>query len=165
MSMTWSPKIAMTKKEIDTFLAKAKVARVATLRNDSTIHITPIWYKWDGAYFWFILGKGERRRQHITNLRRDPRLSVIIDVDVRAEKRSLKPGAQAVVIRGKAELFEDEKTQKQFVAKWAKRYFGPAGAKLVDPILQDGKPGMNRVVVKVSPDKIIAWDFLKLEKS
>lgn len=153
----------MTKKEIDSFLSKKLVARTATIRDDGYPHVTPLWYRWDGDYLYFILGAGERPRQHIANLRRDPKISVIIDRDPRPERGPPDvTDAQGVVIRGRAELLTDEKTQVDIVRKLLRRY---GFAKYVDAVLQDGKPGKNRVIAKIKPEKIIAWDMRKLRKA
>ena len=32
-------------------------------------------------------------------------------------------------------------------------------------VLEDGKAGKNRVVVKIKPEKIIAWNFVKLNQA
>lgn len=161
MSLTWSPKVAMSKEEIDLFLNKPLVARVATIRKDGYPHVTPLWYYWDGRDFYLILGAGERPRHHIANLRGNNKITVVVDTDTRPETKTLFE-AQAVSIRGRAQLMTDEKTQVDIVSKLIGRYgFGSA----VQAVLEDGKPGKNRVVVKIRPEKIIAWNFLKLNQA
>ncbi len=151
----------MTEKEIDSFLSKPLVARVATIRDDGYPHVTPLWYHWDGGHLYLILGHGERPRHHIENLRRDNKVTLVIDRDVRPETKTLFE-AQAVSIRGRATLLTDEKTQVDIVSKLLKRYgFGSA----VKAVLEDGKPGKNRVIAKIKPDKIIAWNFEKLDSA
>jgi len=158
MALTWNKQNAMTKAEIDNFLAEKLVARVATLRKEGTIHITPLWYSWDENALWLILGK---KRQHVNNLRRNPTISIMIDKDVRPQEGNLKPGAQAVLLRGKAQLFTDDKTQVEATTTLLTRYLGSKGKNYVEVAIQDGSPGKNRVVVKLKPDKIVAWDFAK----
>lgn len=162
MSMTWAPRVAMTDREMNAFLNEKNVARMATIRPDGYPHVTPLWYAWDGRYLWFILGHGERPRQHIRNLRYNPRVAVIIDRDERPRAGDLTPGAQGVLIRGRAELMTDDQTQREVSFKVLSRYGTKFGAAL-EAVLQDGKPGMNRVIARIKPDKIYAWDFLKLE--
>jgi nitroimidazol reductase NimA-like FMN-containing flavoprotein (pyridoxamine 5'-phosphate oxidase superfamily) len=148
----------MSKDEIDSFLKRPLVARVATNRKDGYPHVSPLWYHWDGEYLYLILGHGERPRHHITNLRGNDKVTALIDRDVRPETKTLF-AAQAVSIRGRAKLLTDEKTQVDIVTKLLERY-GFGGA--VQAVLEDGKPGMNRVIARIKPDKIIAWDFEKL---
>ena len=161
MSLTWSPGLSMGKEELDSFLGERLLARVASVRPDGYPHATPIIYLWDGEALWFILGNGERPRQHIGNLRENPKLCVIVDRDTRQE-RGGGQDAQGVTIRGVATLSSDEELQEEVVTKLMRRYYGSEGDARVDRVLQDGKPGRNRVVVKVEPEKIISWDFRKL---
>ena len=155
----------MSDSEIDRFLNQKLVARAATIREDGYPHVTPLWYYWDGQYLYFILGAGARPRQHIANLRRDPKITVCIDRDTRPEVGPKRDpglrGAQAVLIRGRAKLLTDVKTQVDITRRVLGRYgFG----KYVDAALEDGKPGKNRVVAKIEPEKIIAWNFEKYAK-
>ncbi len=154
----------MTKEEIDDFLNGKNIARVATIRRDGTIHMSPLWYYWDGAHIYLWLGSGERPRQHIRNLERNPNISVLIDRDVRPEVGSLEPGAQAVLIRGVGRLIRGSDMQVEVGRKILTRLFGPEGEKYLEGALGDGRTGMNRVVVEVEPTKIIAWDFRKLQR-
>jgi hypothetical protein len=70
-----------------------------------------------------------------------------------------------VTIRGVVELSTDEDLQEEVSRRIMRRYFGDGGDANIDVLLQDGKPGKNRVVVKVKPEKLSAWDLRKLEGS
>jgi PPOX class probable F420-dependent enzyme len=164
MSFTWAPRVAMSKEEIDSFLRQKLVARLTSIRPDGYPHTTPLWYDWDGEALWFEVGAGERPRQHIRNLRRNPKLCVIIDRDARPEHGGVFD-AQGVVIRGTVELSTDEALQEEVARKVLRRYLGDEGEQYVDEMLQDGKPGKNRVIAKVKPESIFAWDFRKLQSS
>ena len=69
--------------------------------------------------------------------------------------------AQGVVVRGTVELSTDEKLQEEITEKAMRKYLGSEGEQYVDAVLQDGKPGKNRVIAKVKPEHIVAWDFRK----
>ena len=73
--------------------------------------------------------------------------------------------AQGVVIRGTVELSTDETLQEEVTRKVLRKYFGNEGDQYVDLMLQDGKPGKNRVIAKVRPESIFAWGFRKLQES
>jgi hypothetical protein len=73
--------------------------------------------------------------------------------------------AQGVVIRGTVELLTDEALQEEVARKVLRRYLGAEGDQYVDEMLQDGKPGKNRVIAQVKPENIFAWDFRKLQGS
>ncbi|MEM3031423.1 MAG: pyridoxamine 5'-phosphate oxidase family protein [Nitrososphaerota archaeon] len=163
-SYTWSPEVAMTEKEINEFLNGKHVARVATIRPDGAVHMSPLWYHWDGRNIYLWLGAGERPRQHIRNLESNPNITVLIDRDARPEIGSLEPGAQAVLIRGRGTIIRDAKMQVEIGRKILTRLFGADGENYLQGALGDGKPGMNRVVVRVEPNKVVAWDFRKIPK-
>jgi PPOX class probable F420-dependent enzyme len=158
--LTLGPSVAMSQAEIDSFLKQKLVARFTSIRPDGYPHTTPLWYVWDGEVLWFLLGAGTYPRQHIRNLRRNPKLCVVIDRDARPEHGGLVD-AQGVVIRGTVELSTDEKLQEEVTQKVMTKYLGNEGEQYVDAVLQDGKPGKNRVIAKVKPAHIVAWDFRK----
>lgn len=152
----------MSAEEIDGFLGQKLVARLTSIRPDGYPHTTPLWFVWDGEALWFELGAGERPRQHIRNLRQNPKLCVVIDRDVRPEQGGVFD-AQGVLIRGIVELSTDEALQEDVTRKVLRKYFGSDDDQFVDAILEDGKPGKNRVIAKVVPESMAAWDFRKLE--
>lgn len=56
-------------------LESAAVAFVSTIGHRGEPQTTPLWFLWDGDVVWFSLVEG---RQKLRNLRRDPRLSVVV---------------------------------------------------------------------------------------
>ena len=161
MSMTYSPKTAMTPKEIEKFLAGKHVIRVATIRKDGSPHVSPLWYYWDGAYLWLVLGRGAHPRAHINNLRRDPRMEAVIDIDLRLTRGS-NADCKGVLLRGKVELSENPKLQREMTEKILRKFLGSKGARFTNGALADGAKGLNRVVVKMKPDIILGWDMRRL---
>jgi PPOX class probable F420-dependent enzyme len=154
----------MSKEEIDSFLQQKLVARLTSIRPDGYPHTTPLWYVWDGESLWYELGAGARPRQHIRNLRRNPKLCVTIDRDARPEHGGVFD-AQGVVMRGTVELSTDEALQEEVMRKVLKKYVGDEGERYLEVLLEDGKPGKNRVIAKIKPEHIFAWDFRKQQGS
>jgi hypothetical protein len=60
------------------------------------------------------------------------------------------------------ELSTDETLQEEVSRKVLTRYLGPKGERYLDDMLQDCKPGKNRVVAKIIPEHMSGWDFRKL---
>jgi hypothetical protein len=87
--LTLGPSVAMSKEQIDSFLEQKLVARFTSICPDGYPHTTPLWYSWGGEMVWFLLDAGTYLRQHIRNLRRSPKLCVVIDRDTRPEQGSL----------------------------------------------------------------------------
>jgi PPOX class probable F420-dependent enzyme len=150
MSTTAGSKVAMSTKEMNDFLAGPRLSRVSTISRSGFPHVSPAWYYWDGSTLIFSFGKS---RLHVYNLRRNPKVEVVIDQDLRPQ-HGLKVGAQAVVMRGKAELTEENVRQMTEVI--AKRYLGKDAPMYIEPMMSEG-----RVLAKLKPDRIITWDFSK----
>ena len=164
MSLTWAPGVAMSAEEMDDFLNQKLVARLTSIRPDGYPHSTPFWYLWDGQTLWFTIGSGLRPRQHIRNLRQNPKVAVVIDRDMRPEQGGLLD-AQGVTFRGTAELLTHEEILEKVGRELLMKYLGKEDNQILEVALQDGRPGKNRVVLKFKPEKTSAWDFRKLEGS
>ena len=148
---------AMTKEEIDSRLANRALARMATYREDGMIHLTPIWFDWDGEKFRHTLGAG---RVHLRNLQRDPRVTILVDEDPRVEKREgLAAGAWAIQARGTAELSQDEDLIREVTYAVLVRALGTEDAKAyTEPIMAEG-----RTIVTISPQDWHTWDYNKVD--
>ena len=104
---TATPENALSKAEIDERLAAGTLARLASYREDGMIHLTPIWFDWNGEVFRLTLGAG---RIHLKNLSRDPRVTILIDRDPRVDEgaQGLGAGAWAIMCRGNATLSQND---------------------------------------------------------
>lgn len=85
----------LSSKEIDAFLEAALVARLCTLNRDGTIHAAPVWYLYQQGKI--VIGTPKNSRK-ATNIRRDNRVTVLVDVE--------GPPTRGVVIYGKAEIMD-----------------------------------------------------------
>jgi PPOX class probable F420-dependent enzyme len=152
---TATPENALTKEELDERLAGRALARLATYREDGMIHLTPIWFSWDGERFRLTLGAG---RVHLTNLSRDARVSILIDEDPRVQD-GLAAGAWAIMARGTAELSQDPELIKTVTLDVLTRALGPHDAQLyLEPIMAEG-----RTIVTITPSAWLTWDYNKAE--
>jgi len=96
------------------------------------------------------------------NLRRNPKLCVMTGRDARSEQGGVFD-AQGVVMRGTVELSTDETLQEEVMRKMLRRYVGDEGEPYLDALLQDRKPGKNRVSAQIKPETLLVWDFRTLE--
>jgi len=186
--LAWHPHVAMTQEEIDEFLSGRWIARLATNGQDGYPHIAPLWYYWDGECIYFAL---TRNRQSCKNLQRDPRCSVVIDMDDRPLMGMRSNWAKAVLIFGTAELAEvgsgkkvtinagpwkGEYTPEQTIAMLTNRYglyardgaLGMTREEFRNMFARDDikesqifKDNLGRTFTKITPSKIQAWDFSK----
>ncbi len=142
--------IAMSDEEIQAFLQEQHTLQVATIGRDGYPHLVAIWY---------ILNEGQiafwtyARSQKAANLRRDPRLTCLVEAGERYEELR---GAQ---IKGQAVIYDERETVQRFGEAIMERYMGP---------LNEGARAMvtaqaaKRIAVVVKPIEIVSWDHRKL---
>jgi PPOX class probable F420-dependent enzyme len=111
---------------------------VVTLRKDGSPHSTPVWVDTDGEHVIFNTVIGRLKEKHI---RRDPRVAVT--VIPAADQQS-----GYVSVTGTAEFVEEGAFEH--IDKMAMKYLGLEKY----PYLQ---PGEQRVIVKVTPDKVDSY--------
>lgn len=186
--LAWHPEVDMSPEEIDDFLSGRWVARLATNGRDGYPRVSPLWYYWDGKCLYFNIAS---TRLALRNLRRDPRCSVVIDMDDRALMGMRANMAKAVTITGDAELtvagsgervtieagpFAGDWLAEDALARILTRY----GLTERDGVVGFSREAMgrlyqseeiegsllkednaDRVLVKIVPKRVRGWDFSK----
>ncbi|RNF82153.1 pyridoxamine 5'-phosphate oxidase family protein [Streptomyces botrytidirepellens] len=143
-------RIMMTPAELDAFLTEQRTCRVATVSADGRPHLSALWFAWDGTALWLYSLTRSRRW---AELRRDPRLAVIVDDGHDyGELRGAELSGEAVFVgeapRSGAPCPELDAPERMFAAK----YFG------LDAMPHDGRHAWLRL----TPDTVSSWDFRKL---
>ena len=90
-------------------------------------------------------------RRHLKNLRRDPHVTLCVDVDPRLDHPSQAP--RSVVCFGRAELLEDEARGRAILEKIEIRYVGGTPPELEEALWFEG-----RTAVVITPVRWLAWD-------
>jgi PPOX class probable F420-dependent enzyme len=142
--------IRMSPDEVDAFLNEERTATMCSMHPDGTIHAVAMWYGFlDGT----IAVETKAKSQKVQNLRRDPRLTFMVEAgDTYNELRGVE-------LVGKARIIEDpEQIWKFGVSMW-ERYVGP--------YTEDQRAGVemmmkNRLLVTVDIDRTVSWDHRKL---
>lgn len=142
---------ALTAEEREEFLSRKLVARMATQRDDGWPHVTPIWYVWEGGRFLLSLGNS---RRHLANLRRNPHVTMCVDVDPRVEDPTKTP--RSVVCFGLAELVDEGPLVREVTEKMEMRYLGAVPPEFEEALWFEG-----RTVVVIEPQRWLAWDQSK----
>ena len=150
--MSRRDQIRMSDDEIRAFLESGRDLQVASINPDGTPHLVTMWYELDGGdvCFW-TYGKSQK----VVNLRRDPRLSVLVATgDVYEELKG-------VSITGRAEIVEDTDDVLAFGLKLFARYWN---ASVDDEAVRAGVEAQarKRVVIRVKAEKTVTWDHAKL---
>jgi PPOX class probable F420-dependent enzyme len=136
----------LTIDDLDGFLEEPIVAVLATIRQDGSVLLSPVWHEWRDGGFQIWAGPNDVKARH---LRRDPRASIVV-------AESTDP-LRGVEVRGTAEIV----TQDAFetAVRIASRYLGPRkGAAYVR------KVGGNDITIRLEPGELRVWDFADEEE-
>jgi PPOX class probable F420-dependent enzyme len=144
--------VKMTEEELSEFLDTNMKVQVATIGPDGQPHLTTLFYVMvDGQLFFWTYG----RSQKILNLRRDPRITCLVEDGV--EYFELR----GATIFGKARLLEDYDELVDLGGRVAKRMAGGMDlGEFGDQIV--AQQARKRVGVVVEPDRIATWDHRKM---
>lgn len=142
--------IKMTTEEVDEFLRGRRSMTMCTLSPDGSIHAVAMWYGFlEGA----VAVETKAKAQKVLNLRRDPRITCLVEDGEYYEE------LRGVSLVGTAEIVDDPDRMWELGVSVFERYQGPYTEEMrpfVEIMLR------NRVVVKVTPHKIVTWDHRKL---
>jgi PPOX class probable F420-dependent enzyme len=144
-------RIKMTHDEMVAFIDEQKTLQVASIDRDGAPHLVAMWYTvWDDKLaFWTY-----EKSQKVVNLRRDPRLTVMLESGQKYEE------LRGVMIKGHATIVEDRDEVLKFGEKVYERYWGPIEHDMVREGVRT--MGSKRVLIIVEPDHITSWDHSKL---
>ncbi len=147
----------MTPEEIEAFMAEQTTLQVATLGSDGFPHVAPMWFVVEDGKFVF---RSFTKSQKIVNLRRDPRLTVLLeDGTDYAELRGL-------MVKGTARLVDDRAEVLRLYGKVSARYTMPGTEEFdLDPDALEamfGAYAAKNTAVVVEPERVISWDHRKL---
>jgi PPOX class probable F420-dependent enzyme len=145
--------IKMTTGEVDDFLHQERTVTMCSMHPDGSIHAVAMWYGFlDGA----VAVETKRKSQKVQNLRRDPRLTFMVEAGARYEE------LRGVELVGTARIVEDPDAIWKFGVSMWDRYVGPYS--------EDQRAGVemmmrNRLIVVLDVKKVVSWDHRKLSDS
>jgi PPOX class probable F420-dependent enzyme len=143
--------IRMTPDEQHEFLHGRRTMNIATIGPDGNIHLVAMWY---GFYRGNPAFETFAKSQKVLNLRRDPRITVLVeDGNDYNELRGLE-------IVGHAVIHEDPDVLMTVARDVVTRYFGVDNPDDVDAVAAG--LANKRVAIEIVPDKIVSWDHNKL---
>ncbi|MCZ7528006.1 MAG: TIGR03618 family F420-dependent PPOX class oxidoreductase [Acidimicrobiia bacterium] len=149
--MSRRDQIRMTDDEVHAFLEEGRTLQVASINADGTPHLIAMWYVvLDGEIAFWTYGKSQK----VVNLRRDPRITVMVEAGDRYEE------LRGVTVAGRAEIVDDRDAVLALGERVYERYWGP----VTDDAVREGVRTMSakRVVVVVKPERVVSWDHRKL---
>ncbi len=153
--MSRRDQIRLSDEEIHDFLRENKTIILNSVGPDGFPHPMPMWFSADDALV--ISMTTFRKSQKILNLKRDPRVSLLVESGL--EYQELK----GVVIYGRAELSEDldEIIATLLAAAGQQAPTDDADAQKKMREVMKGTAS-KRTLIRVKPEKIISWNHAKL---
>lgn len=140
----------MSDVEIQALLGEERTLQVATIAPDGWPHLVPMWFVvMEGRIaFWTYA-----RSQKTLNLRRDPRITCLVEAGERYEE------LRGVSIHGRARLVEDPAGVVAIGERLFERYQGRA----VTDAYREGvaRNAAKRVGVVVEAERSASWDHRK----
>ncbi len=127
-------------------MARHRVARLATADSRGAPHVIPVCYAFDGAHVYSALDLKPKRvsgrlLKRVRNIMQNPSVSLVVD-DYSEDWSELA----YVLIRGRAELVEDDGEQQRAESMLRDKY--PQYAELLEH---------GCTVIKVTPESVVAW--------
>lgn len=143
--------ISMRAEEMQAFLAEPHKLQLATLDRTGAPHLVTMYYDmFDGRIGFWSYAKAQK----IVNLRRDPRLTCLVETG--DDYASLR----GVSIQGRARLVEGYEEVREVGRRVYGRYIEGGITAELQPFIED--QARKRVAVFVEPDKVTSWDHRKL---
>ena len=151
--MSRREQIRMSKQEVADFLERGRTLSVATINLDGAPHLVAMWYALlDGKIaFWTY-----RKSQKAVNLRRDPRLTCLL------ESGATYGELRGVQVHGVATLIEDAERVRAIGEVIYRRNASVDSALAPEQLQTIAAQAPKRLVVVVEPTSIVSWDHSKL---
>ncbi|WP_067544692.1 pyridoxamine 5'-phosphate oxidase family protein [Nocardia crassostreae] len=151
MGVNQRAQIVMSESEISEFLERSRIATMATVGATGRPHLIAMWYGLINGEIWF---ETKAKSQKAVNLRRDPRITVMVEAGDTYDQ------LRGVSIEGRAEIIDDAEALFQVGISVWERYTGPYS--------EEAKPFVEamlnkRVAIRVVPERIRSWDHRKLD--
>src|SRR6266480_5606707 len=106
----------MTRREVDEFLLGRHTMSLATINHDATVHLVAMWY---GFLEGCVAIETKTKSQKVRNLRRDPRMTCMVEEGDRYEE------LRGVELVGTAEIIDDPARMYELGISVFERYQGP----------------------------------------
>ena len=136
---------AMTDDELVSFFNEAQFARLGTINEDGTVHLAPIFFKYDDGQI--IMATQDPSRK-VRNIKRDNRVTILIDTTDVPFKGALIYGTAELdyedVISKRIPIFE-KRLSRDDAETYARRLSGK----------------WKCVILRITPTRIASFDYSK----
>lgn len=143
--------IRMTDAEVSAFIEERRSLQVATLNRNGSPHLTTLWFAVvDGDIVFETFSKSQK----IVNLRRDPRIAVLVEDGTRYDE------LRGVSINGRAELHDDPERVHPYALAVMRRNQPEIPEEDLDQVAK--MMATKRTAVVVKAERVVSWDHRKL---
>jgi PPOX class probable F420-dependent enzyme len=125
------------------FLEDVRLCHWATVGPDGEPNVRPLWYLYADRAFWFTT------RLEVRRTGRDVIEGSSVAVSIAGEDRPYR----AVVAYGRPEVWEEDRDA--WLERIATRYGEREGREWLEGAMKE----QDRVVLRLVPDRVIAWDY------
>lgn len=133
--------------DVLSLLEAPSAAALAVHRQDGTVHLSPVWYRWTGEAFEVVIAPGDGKLAHLEHNRR---VSLLIFEAV--------PPFRGLEVHGVAELRTEGVAEAR--VSISSRYLGAAGGRALA-----ARRGDQGVVLSMRPENPRVWDLSELAPS
>jgi hypothetical protein len=128
------------------------IASLGTENEDGSIHLTAVWYLFDGGCFYVATSSQTRKARNVVAR---PKGSLMVDIRKPASERGLVAVCTADVVAGER--------SKEINARIHGRYMSEAA--LADPRVGGTMAAMDDITLKLTPAGWYAWDMRTLDEA
>jgi PPOX class probable F420-dependent enzyme len=143
-SLAQATPAAMSKEELQTFLAQPLIARLALVRVNGTAQVSPMWFLYEDGVMYMST---RTERAKVKYLKVNPHVAVVVDVMEAPLKNKV------VTLEGTVEV--QTTGVKEMTTKIYRKYMGAEGAQT--PAAQQNI-NAPRVILKITPHRVESVD-------
>ena len=152
--MSRRDKIRMTDDEIANYLREARTIILVSNGSNGYPHPMPMWFAVDDNNV--VTMTTFRKSQKILNLKRDPRVALLVESGDAYEQ------LKSVLIYTEVDLLDDTEATRDILVEIAKQR-GDLGEDASEAVREGMlKTAEKRIGMRFTPDKIVSWDHSKL---
>jgi PPOX class probable F420-dependent enzyme len=142
--------VVMADHEVWEFLRQQRSSTVATYGPQGQIHLVGMWYAVLDGQIWI---ETKAKAQKVVNLRRDPRMSFLVEAGDTYDQ------LRGVSLEGRGVVIEDPRVVWDVCVEVFRRYHGEYTDEMAPFVEVMAK---NRVAVRLDADRTRSWDHRKL---
>ncbi len=138
------PKLSAS--EISELLSSPIIARLATVDQEGSPYIVPIWQYWDGESM-YVIPRGKSR--FVDYIKNDPRVAVSCADDIIPEHPRVQLQGEIEIVEGPIPL---QGRLLEIATEMAERYAGEAGL-----VYLRGTMNYPRYLLRLTPTRLTSW--------